>query len=297
MKKVFSVLTVIAILACFCIPAFAAEESSGIGNIADSLGDLSSSLGGLDLSGFDIDGIKDAAGNLEADLAETDILGTITGVLGGLVSGSDDSTGDTSADDGSSVDTTDSASSGLLGGLDLGSLDISGLLGSADLSGFDPTGVLTSFTEGLDLSSLTTLFDGLTSSLGGEGIDLSGFSFGDFDISSILGGNQGTGAGVAGIMDTFSGVLEMLGLDSAVIESLLDNDIVNFFANLYLGGVEDEPTTAAPTTAAPTTAAPTTAPAAPENPKMGDTSTVMVAIATLSVASAAAFVCTRKKHA
>ncbi len=297
MKKVFSVLTVIAMLACFCIPAFAADESAGIDNIAGSLGDLSSSLGGLDLSGFDIDGIKDAAGNLEADLAETDILGTITGVLGGLVGGSGDSTGDTSADGSSSADTTGSAASGLLGGLDLGSFDISGLLGSADLSGFDPTGALTSFTEGLDLSSLTTLFDGLTSSLGGEGIDLSGFSFGDFDISSILGGNQGTGAGVAGIMDTFSGVLEMLGLDSSVIESLLDNDIVNFFANLYLGGVEDEPTTEAPTTAAPTTAAPTTAPAAPENPKMGDTSTVMVAIATLSVASAAAFVCTRKKHA
>ena len=250
MKKVFSVLVAIAMIACLCVPAFAA------GNIGDSLGDLSSSLGGLDLSGFDIDSIKEAAGNLEADLAETDILGTITGALGGLIGG------------GSSDGSSKSGS---------GASDI--------LSGFDPSGILTSFTEGLDLSSLSTLFDGLKSALGDAGISLDGISFGDFDISSILGGiSGGDGSGMAGIMDTFSGVLESLGLDSSVIESLLDNDIVNFFANLYLGGVE-------PTTEKPTE------PTAPENPKMGDTSTVIVAIATLSVASAAAFVCTRKKHA
>ncbi len=259
MKKVFSVLVAIAMMACLCVPAFAASDGLiDIDNIGDSLGDLSSSLGGLDLSGFDIDGIKDAAGNLEAGLGETDILGTITGLLGGLTGGSD-SDGDSSSD---------------------------------ILSGFDPSGLLTSFTEGLDLSSLTTLFDGLTSALGGEGIDLSGFSFGDFDISSILSGNQGTGAGVAGIMDTFGGVLETLGLDSAIIESLLDNDIVNFFANLYLGGVEED-------TTPETTEADSTEPQTVTNtvPQTGDTSTVMVAIATLSVASAAAFVCTRKKHA
>lgn len=254
MKKVFSVLVAIAMIACLCVPAFAAD---GLSNIGDSLGDLSSSLGGLDLSGFDIDGIKEAAGNLEADLAETDILGTITGALSGLIGG------------GSSSDGSSESGSGL----------------GDVLSGFDPSGILTSFTEGLDLSSLSTLFDGLKSALGGEGISLDGISFGDFDISSILGGiSGGDGAGMAGIMDTFSGVLESLGLDSSVIESLLDNDIVNFFANLYLGGVE-------PSTETPTE------PTAPENPKMGDTSTVMVAIATLSVASAAAFVCTRKKHA
>lgn len=256
MKKVFSVLVAIAMLACLTIPAFAAD--SALGDLTGSLGDLSESLGGLDLSGFDLDGIKDAAGSLEADLADMDILGTITGLLGGITGGDSDS------------------SEGGVGDV---------------LSGFDPSGILTSFTEGLDLSSLTTLFDGLTSALGGEGIDLSGFSFGDFDISSILGGNQGTDAGVAGIMDSFSGVLEMLGLDSSTIESLLGNDVVNFFANLYLGSVA-EPETEAPTT----TEEPTTVPS-PSIPEMGDTSTVMAAIATLSVASAAAFVCTRKKHA
>ncbi len=255
MKKVFSVLVAIAMLACLCVPAFAADASTGLGDITGSLDDLSSSLGGLDLSGFDISGIKDAAGNLEADLAETDILGTITGLLGGITGGSESGSGESSGD---------------------------------ILSGFDPSGLLTSFTEGLDLSSLSTLFEGLTSALGGEGIDLSGFSFGDFDISSILSGNQGTGAGVAGIMDTFGGVLESLGLDSAIIESLLDNDIVNFFANLYLGGVE-EPTETTTTTEPPVSTS--------KPPETGDTSTAMVAIATLSVASAAAFVCTRKKHA
>lgn len=258
MKKVFSVLVAIAMLACLTIPTFAAD--SALGDLTGSLGDLSESLGGLDLSGFDLDGIKDAASNLEADLSDMDILGTISGLLGGITGGDSDS-----------------------GSSDSGIGDV--------LSGFDPSGILTSFTEGLDLSSLTTLFDGLTSALGGEGIDLSGFSFGDFDISSILGGNQGTDAGVAGIMDSFSGVLEMLGLDSSTIESLLGNDVVNFFANLYLGSVA-EPETEAPTT----TEEPTTVPT-PSNPEMGDTSTVMAAIATLSVASAAAFVCTRKKHA
>ena len=255
MKKFFSVLVAIAMFACLCVPAFAADGTSGLGNIGDSLGDLSSSLGGLDLSGVDIDGIKEAAGNLEADLAETDILGTITGALSGLVGGS--GSGDSESGSGSGIG------------------DV--------LSGFDPSGILSSFTEGLSSDSLSQLFEGLTSALGGAGISLDGFDFGEFDISSILGGS-GDGSGMAGIMDTFSGVLESLGLDSSTIESLLDNDIVNFFANLYIGGQVDEPTE-------------TTTPEAPENPKMGDTSTVMVAIATLTVASAAAFVCTSKKHA
>ena len=66
---------------------------------------------------------------------------------------------------------------------------------------------------------------------------------------------------------------------------------VNITIDKITTGTEDAPTEAP--TEAPTTEAPTTV---PEIPQTGDTSTVMVAIATLSVASAAAFVCTKKKR-
>ncbi len=264
MKKFFSVLVAIAMCACLCLPAFAAEDALDADN-------LSSALDGLDLSGFDADSIKSAASNLEADLAETDILGSITDVVGSLFS----SVG------GSSTDGTDESASA---GSPLDSI-------TDMLSSFDATGALTTFVESLSGDGLSELFSGLLGSLSGEGVDLSGFDFGSFDISSILGGNSGDGAGVASIMDTFGGVLEMLGLDSATIESLLDNDIVNFFANLYIGaiGKVEEPTEV-PTE--PETTKPSTT---PDNPKMGDTSTVAIAMATLAIASAAAFVCTKKK--
>ena len=259
MKKLFSIMVAIAMCACLCLPAFAAEDAGLLDKVSDS-------LGGLDMENFDLSGLEDVLGNVSTDLGETDILGTVTGLLGGAG-------GSTGGDAGAASGALDS---------------VTGMLGD-----FDATGALTEFTAGLDLNSLTSLFSGLTDSLSGAGIDLSSFSFGSFDIASLLEGNSGSGAGMASIMDTFSGVLESLGLDSSVIEGLLDNDIVNFFANLYLGAVGpvEETTTEAPTEA-PTTE-PTTV---PEIPQTGDTSTVMVAIATLSVASAAAFVCTKKKR-
>lgn len=260
MKKLFSIMVAIAMCACLCLPAFAAED-------AGVLDGLSESLGGLDMDGFDLSGLEDLFGNVSADFEETDIVGTITGLISGSTDGS-----------------TDEGASSESGALDA----ITGVLG-----GFDVTGALSDFTSGLDTDSLGTLFSGLTDSLSGAGIDLSSFSFGSFDISSILEGNSGSGAGMASIMDGFSSVLEMLGLDSATIEGLLDNDIVNFFANLYLGAVGEveEPTTETTTTTAPSTTTPT------EPPKTGDTSTVLVALGTLTMASAAAFVCTKKKRA
>lgn len=259
MKKLFSIMVAIAMCACLCLPAFAAEDAGLLDEVSDS-------LGGLDMENFDLSGLEDAFGNIEADLAETDILGTIAGLFSGLTGSSD--TADGSTGEGSVLDSI-----------------------MEMLSGFDVTGVLSQFTAGLNAESLTSLFSGLTDSLSGAGIDLSSFSFGEFDVASLVEGNSGTGAGMASIMDGFSSVLEMLGLDSAMIEGLLDNDIVNFFANLYLGAVGpvEEPTTEAPTTEP--------APEAPKNPEMGDTSTVLVALGTLTMASAAAFVCTKKKRA
>lgn len=255
MKKLLSVLVAIAMCACLCLPAFAAED------ILSGLGD---SLGDLDLESFDVDSIKDSLSGITSGLGDgSGALDGIKDTLGGLLGGS--------SGEGTGEGT-----------------------GESGLGEFDPTGALTSFVESLDMSQITELFSGLTDALGSLGISLptggEEGSEGGFDISSILGGNSGDGAGVASIMDTFGGVLESLGLDSSIIESLGQSDIVNFFANLYMGSVpadpEPEPTTEAPTTQ-------------PHNPTMGvnDGAAVVAACATLSVAAAALFVCTRKKHA
>lgn len=247
MKKVLSVLVALTMCLCLCLPAFAAEDL--LGSAAGGIGDMASGI----LGDLNMDEILGTVPGLFPE----DLLGTITGLIGG-------------------VGGSEGESEGGLGDI---------------LGGFDPTGALSSFVESLDLSQITDLFSGLLGSLGSEGISLEGIT-GLFDISSILGGNSGSGAGVAGIMDTFGGVLETLGLDSSVIEGLLDNDIINFFANLYLGSVKpvEEPTEPAPTEPSTTE---------PYNPPMGvnDSAAVIVACATLSVAAAAAFVCTKKKHA
>ena len=76
---------------------------------------------------------------------------------------------------------------------------------------------------------------------------------------------------------------------------MLDNEIVNFFANMYIGfsGEVEEPTEE-PTVV---TTEPTTKPVVTtKTPDTGDTSAVFAAIATLTVASAAAFVCLKKKE-
>lgn len=263
MKKLLSVLVAITMCVCLCLPAFAADS------------DLLAGLGDLDLENFNLDSIKEGLSGLTAGLGGSDGSDPLAGIkdtLGGLLPSGGDSaaTGDDAA-----------AGGDLLAGL----------------GEFDPTGVLSSFVEGLDLSQITDLFAGLTDSLGSLGISLPGSSEegseGSFDINSILGGNSGSGAGIASIMDGFGSVLEMLGLDSSIIESLGQSDIVNFFANLYMGSVptpDPEPETEAPTE--PTTKAPV-------NPPMGvnDGAAVMAACATISVAAAALFVCTRKKHA
>ena len=89
--------------------------------------------------------------------------------------------------------------------------------------------------------------------------------------------------------------LELLYIDD-LIEGMLDNDIVNFFANMYIGfsGEVEETTTEEPTVIT-TTEAPTTV-VTTKTPDTGDTSAVFAAIATLTVASAAAFVCLKKKE-
>ena len=223
----------------------------------------------------------------------------------------------------------DTTAADALGGIGeiLGGVDISAIAGS--LSGGDDTlGTITGIFESIDLASFdfTALIDMISGAFGGGGLDLasltSGLDLGSFDIAGLLGGIGGgdsaaadTGAADSGSGDAASGATDMmssiidglmsglsgLGIDTSMIEGLLDNDIVNFFANLYIGlggagggEVTTEVTTAVVTTTAPTTTKPVVV--TTSTPKTGDTSAVVAAIATLSVAAGAAFVCLKKKE-
>ena len=222
------------------------------------------------------------------------------------------------------------ASGDALGGLGeiLGGVDIAAIAGS--LSGGDDTlSSITSIFESIDLASFdfTALTDMISGVFGGSGLDLasltSGLDLGSFDIAGLLGGlgggssssdsssdsaSGGSGDAASGATDMMSSIMDGLmsglsglGLDTSMIEGLLDNDIVNFFANLYigLGGADGgEVTTAVTTTAVTTTAPTTTKPVVvtTSTPKTGDTSAVVAAIATLSIAAGAAFVCLKKKE-
>ena len=94
---------------------------------------------------------------------------------------------------------------------------------------------------------------------------------------------------VTGIMDSLGGGLEMMGLDvDGLLASMGDNEIINFFANMYIGFIgEVEESTTAPTT---------TAPAPQKTPNTGDTASAAVAAVALCVAVAAAGVCLKKKE-
>lgn len=205
----------------------------------------------------------------------------------------------------SAAESTDApAASTTTGALDLSWL--TGLLSTAD------TTAITDMLSGFDASNLEDLLAVVSESMSGAGIDLANFdlsALGSFDITSVLsstavlsgGETQDMAATVtnltAGLAETLKSGLTALGLDTATIEGILDNDIVNFFANMYIGfiGEVEEETTAEETTTKETT---TKKPAVvtTETPKTGDTSAVVVAIATLAVASAAAAVCLKKKE-
>lgn len=278
MKKFLGVMVAVVLCICSIVPAMAADTGSVkdiLGNV--DLGGLSDSDAGQILDKLDLDSIKDLVAGTGSDSSTGDssAAGGIGDVLSGL----------SGMIDPSAFSAISDAFSGVLGGSDGGSgFDISSLMdtisGAFAGSGFD----LSSLTSGFDMGSFD--FSSILSGLGG----LTGGS-GDSDSSSA-----GSGAmdAMSGIMDSLMGGLSSLGIDTSAIEGLLDNDIVNFFANMYIGlgqiGDKDED----PTT---TTASSTTKPAAAttKTPKTGDTSTVFVALGTLSVAAAAAFVCLKKK--
>lgn len=173
------------------------------------------------------------------------------------------------------------------------------------------TSAFTDMLSGFDASNLESLLAVVSESMSGAGIDLASFdlsALGSFDITSVLsntavlsgGETQDLAATVtnltAGLAETLKSGLTALGLDTETIEGILDNEIVNFFANMYIGfiGEVEEETTAEETTEEKTTKKP--AVVTTETPKTGDTSAVVVAMATLAIASAAAVVCLKKKE-
>ena len=142
----------------------------------------------------------------------------------------------------------------------------------------------------LSAGDMDSLLGSVGDAFSGAGVDLESAAPGS-DVAGQVGSNDM----MAGLMDTLFGTLESFGLDTSMIEGMLDNEIVNFFANMYIGfSGEVEETTEAPTVI--TTEAPTSTVVTTETPDTGDTSAVFAAIATITVASAAAFVCLKKKE-
>ena len=274
MKKFFGILVAITLCVCMLVPAASALDSSSLADYLSGVDfstlsetDLTAILGDLGLEDFDaaalISGDESALADLEAS------LGALTG----------------------ETTTAAAPSSGETSGLDTGFLD-SVLGGSMD------TSAVTDMLGGLGTGDLDSLLGTVEGAFSGAGVDL-----GDYELGADVAGDATSESApatdaVAGIADALFAGLESLGLDTSLIEGMLDNDIVNFFANMYIGfSGEVEETTEAPTvittTEAPTTKKPVVT---TETPDTGDTSAVFAAIATITVASAAAFVCLKKKE-
>ena len=285
-------------------------DSGKTSGVSDALSGITDKLGSGDTSA--LSGITDSIGSLGGDgatgNASTDsLLSGLTDTLGSLTGG--DNT------DSAITDGVTSALSSMFGGMDMSWL--SGVVS-------DPSSILSMFTGGsgapaggFDLGAIMEMISG---AFGGNGLDLgaltSGMDLGSFDIASVLGGIGGGSAGdggniasgisdkVAGISDMLKSGLQSMGLDPSIADKLLDNEIVNFFANLFIGlgdlvsgngdigsvvgglfGGDDSSSGGGSGSSAPVT------------PNTGDNGAVFAALGVLTAASCAAFVCLKKKKA
>ena len=290
--------------------SFGGSDSGKTSGVSDALSGITDKLGSGDTSA--LSGITDSIGSLGGDgatgNASTDsLLSGLTDTIGSLTGG----------------DNTDSAiTDGVISGISslFGGMDMSWLEGVVS----DPSSILSMFTGGsgasaggLDFGAIMEMISGAFS---GNGLDLgaltSGMDLGSFDIASVLGGIGGGSAGdggniasgisdkVAGISDMLKSGLESMGLDSSIVDKLLDNEIVNFFANLFIGlgdlvsgngdigsvvgglfGGDDSSSGGNSGSSAPVT------------PNTGDNAAVFAALGVLLAASCAAFICLKKKKA
>ena len=321
MKKLFGVIVAVVMCLCLAVPCFAVNENTTASS-GSSLGDLAAMLenGGASLDelnellqnedlmaafedsdiaalfGDASNGDTDALSEIQQSISEfeqnatipedvtmpEDVAQAVTKVSDALTTTAQDAQADT-------VDTTAAPASVL-------EAIFSPLSSVMDVAPFEE------MLSGASNSDVTSILSLVASAMGSEGIDFSAFTssdVGQFDIANLLapaGSNNGSIANLAesatdvtaGLADTLVGGLEALGLDTKTIEGLLDNEIVNFFANMYIGFIGKTEEAPVETTAPPVVTTTT--------PKTGDTSAVFVAIATLFVAGTAAGVCLKKKE-
>lgn len=275
MKKFFGV--VIAVVLCVCMMAPAASAASETDAIVDGITGL-------------IDGF--VSGDTESILGELN-LGELD--LGGMLG--------TFIEDEIAADEADpqvKVEQALQDMQEESGFDLSWL--TTILEGQIDADAVNNVFADFDPANLPDLLTVISESIGFAGIDMANFdasALGNFDIEALLGGadsSKPTGTAtdvstdksmattdlVTGIMDGLKSGLTMVGVDAdALLSSMSDNEIINFFANMYLGflGDVEETTTKAP-----------------ETPDTGDTADVAVAALTLCVAVAAAGVCLKKKE-
>ena len=287
MKKFFGVVIAVMLCMCMMVPAaFAASETDaivdGILGIIEGAasGETSDVLGDLGLGDLDLGSVIGSFVESDSADAEVDPQVKVEQALQDAQASAEEETG-----------------------LDLGWLTT--LL--ADDVNVDS---INSFFADFDTADMPDLLTVISESFGGAGIDMANFdasALGNFDISTLLGGSEsvrpeGIATDVAsadssmvttdlvtGIMDGLKGGLSMLGLDAdELLATMGDNEIINFFANMYIGFIGEVPEES--------TAPTTTAPAPQKTPDTGDTASVAVALATLGVACVAAGVCLKKKE-
>lgn len=283
MKKFIGVLLTVILCVCLTVPAaFASAEDALTGGIVDMIGGFitgETSLDSLELGDFGIGEIVGSFIQEEKDNEETDPQ---VKVEQGFQDAMDKVAAELSGS-GSSIDFSWLTST-LTDGTDVAAAEAA----VAEISSDEMPGLLSIIAE----------------AFGGAGIDMSTFSIselGKFDITTLLGGaEEAKPSGIAtevapddssmlttdlvtGILDTLRGGLTTVGIDTdALLGSLGDNELINFFANMYIGfvGPVAEEETTAPT----------------ETPDTGDSASVVVALATLCIATAAAGVCLKKKE-
>jgi len=286
--------------------AFSGDDKTS--GVSDALSGITDSIGSGSSNG--LSGITDTLGSLGGDgatgNASTDsLLSGLTDTLGSL-------TGDNGEDD--------PIKDGIINGISslFGGMDMSWLEGVVS----DPSSILSMFTGGsgasaggLDFGALMEMISGAFS---GNGLDIgaltNGMDLGSFDIASILGGIGG-GAGdggniasgisdkVAGISDMLKSGLQSMGLDPSIVDKLLDNEIVNFFANLFIGlgdlvsGNGDIGSVVGGLFGGDDSSGGGSGSSAPVTPNTGDNAAVFAALGVLLAASCAAFICLKKKKA
>ena len=259
MKKFFGVIVAVMLCVAMLVSSVsAASELESILNGVDLGGltasDIESILGDLNLEDVDVDALLES---FEGD--DDDTVAKIEGAL----------------QDMNSVQASNSGNGTASNSFDLSS--IISLIPVDEQTSDILAGVVSALSDG----GLESLMSTVIGTFNGSGISLASYETGEFNIAKLAeSATQSTGS----IVDMILSALEGLGLDTTMIEGLLDNEIVNFFANLYIGfiGKVEESTVPPVVTTKP--------------PKTGDTSAVLVALGTLAVASGAAFVCLKKKE-